>query len=732
YTSATNLKNLVLSSSTISLTPGEIIGSSGLAIRNIPGTPTKINEKTLRLINPIGTQEVLQLVPGVQVAADDGMGNSRISIGIRGLNPRRSSRVLILEDGIPIQPAIYLYPNSYYNPPVERIDRIEVIKGSSSIKFGPQTMGGVVNYITNAPTDKFGGRAEIIGGTNNLLSAFTQISGFGNEKFSPQVQLLYKTADGYREHNHFEQYNATVKFNILPGPDKRLYIKMNANHEVSDATYTGLTEYSYHTDPTFNPKKYDQFLVDRYSLDIILNDNINSHLSANTLVYANYFNRDWWRENDIYVDAQKYLETGDLTPVPYYYKNYQADIVRVGNGKDNFGNLRTFYVGGVERSYRYNHSFFGLPANLEAGGRVHWERFIDRQKVGTAPDARDGMYYYTDTSGNEIVVGKNEAYETTAFSVYGSQKLNLTENFEATFGLRAEAFEQEKINRLNGNVYQDKTSYVLLPGIGFNYSSGKNNYFLGLHRGYTPPSNATLNVLGFGASASGLDLKAEKSWNSEIGIRRTSSAFSYEAALFYMYIKDFVAPAKGVIMKNLGAARSGGLELTALVSPAKFRKVNLQWLPELSLTYTYMNTAILDGRISASQFAGEVDIAGKEMPYVPDHAFTVALTKAFNFGLTIRADYQYTGRVFTDYENLNFIGNGGYTGPIAAYSLINASARYDINKHFSVTLNGKNLLDKIYIGSRLHSAPNQPDANISSGIMPGPRRQINLGIRYHF
>ncbi|MGZ5245253.1 MAG: TonB-dependent receptor domain-containing protein, partial [Bacteroidia bacterium] len=533
YTSATNLKNLVLSSSTISLTPVEIIGSSGLAIRNIPGTATKINEKTLRLINPIGTQEVLQLVPGVQVAADDGMGNSRISIGIRGLNPRRSSRVLILEDGIPIQPAIYLYPNSYYNPPVERIDRIEVIKGSSSIKFGPQTMGGVVNYITNAPTDKFGGRAEIIGGTNNLLSAFTQISGFGNEKFSPQVQLLYKTADGYREHNHFEQYNATVKFNILPGPDKRLYIKMNANHEVSDATYTGLTEYSYHTDPTFNPKKYDQFLVDRYSLDIILNDNINSHLSANTLVYANYFNRDWWRENDIYVDAQKYLETGDLTPVPYYYKNYQADIVRVGNGKDNFGNLRTFYVGGVERSYRYNHSFFGLPANLEAGGRVHWERFIDRQKVGTAPDARDGMYYYTDTSGNEIVVGKNEAYETTAFSVYGSQKLNLTENFEATFGLRAEAFEQEKINRLNGNVYQDKTSYVLLPGIGFNYSSGKNNYFLGLHRGYTPPSNATLNVLGFGASASGLDLKAEKSWNSEIGIRRTSSAFSYEAALFY-------------------------------------------------------------------------------------------------------------------------------------------------------------------------------------------------------
>ena len=48
--------------------------------------------------------------------------------------------MLILEDGIPIQPALYVYPNMYYNPPSERIDRLEVIKGSGAIEFGPQTM----------------------------------------------------------------------------------------------------------------------------------------------------------------------------------------------------------------------------------------------------------------------------------------------------------------------------------------------------------------------------------------------------------------------------------------------------------------------------------------------------------------------------------------------------------------------------------------------------------------
>ena len=93
--------------------------------------------------------------------ADDGIGNSRISIGVRGLNPRRSSRVLILEDGVPIQPALYVYPNMYYNPPSERIDRLEVIKGSGTIQYGPQTMGGVINYFTKRPRSEYGGKFKI-------------------------------------------------------------------------------------------------------------------------------------------------------------------------------------------------------------------------------------------------------------------------------------------------------------------------------------------------------------------------------------------------------------------------------------------------------------------------------------------------------------------------------------------------------------------------------------------
>ena len=74
----------------------------------------------------------------------------------------------------------------------------------------------------------------------------------------------------------------------------------------------------------------------------------------------------------------------------------------------------------------------------------------------------------------------------------------------------------------------------------------------------------------------------------------------------------------------------------------------------------------------------------------------------------------------------------GIVGPIPSYNIINISADYQFNEKLSFNLSIKNLQDKIYIGSRLHSHPGEPEANRSSGIIPGPRRQINFGMQYTF
>lgn len=720
---------VALSPAAITLSPLEIIGESPSAHRGMTGTATLLGARVVEQIAPTGTQELLQHVPGVTGFADDGIGNSRISIGIRGLNPRRSSRVLVLEDGIPIQPALYLYPNMYYNPPVERIDRVEVVKGSSAIRYGPHTMGGVVNYITSRPRDSFGGRSQLVAGSRGYTSLFTELGGWGSRTVKPELQLLYKRGNGFRENNGFEQYNGTFKLNLLPSADRVVYVKANVNFEDSEATYTGLTEYSFRANPDFNPKRHDNFRVFRSSLDVLYNRTLAPGVTGDTRVYLSYFDRDWWREDDVFVRAAGW-DGSSVDPVPPYQP---GDLLRVGGGAASRGNLRTFYVAGVEQTYGVEHTLFGLPSTLSLGARGHWERFIDDKKLGDAPDARDGVYYLGDPAdpASLQIVGQSHHYETTALALFASERVEAG-RLTLLPGVRFELFEQERINRLQGSLYQDRTSWVVLPGVGANYELGRYHLFAGVHRGYTPPSSGTLQIANFGAAVEdgGLDLRPEKSWNYEAGVRGSLPWLAFEAAAFRVEIEDLVAAGRGTAFRNLGRVNSTGVELGAtargsVVSP---------FLPDLNLAYTYLDTEVADGVIRSAVVPGgvEVSIAGRDLPYAPRHTLVAGISTHRPGGFSLRTDLRYVDEVFTDFENIRETYNRGDTGPVPAYTVVDASLAYPLRPGVTATLGAKNLFDEVYIGSRLHSNPGQPQANLSSGIIPGPRRQITFGLRYDF
>ena len=708
----------------------EIISDSNLPYDELPGASTVLDIKTIRTIDPVGTQEMLELIPGINGYADDGFSNSRLSIGIRGLNPRRSSRVLILEDGIPIQPALYVYPNMYYNPPSERIDRVEVIKGSGAIKFGPQTMGGVINYYTRRPRNDFGGRLNLKAGENGYSSIFAEFGGWRNKKFKPEVQVLFKRGDGFRENNNFQQVNGTFKLNYLKSPDENIFLKANFNFEDSNATYTGLTKFSFDKDPKFNPKKDDNFKLFRTAVDLINTKRINSRFSKSTTAFVSYFDRRWWRENDIFISASD-LNSSNPTIQPYYNT---GNLIRTGNGKDNFGILRTFYVFGLQQAYTLDRSIFGYQSRLEFGGRVYWERFIDDKQTGSKTDSRAGIYYIPAATDKDkdVIVGQSHHYETTAFSGFISESVDVN-GLQLRPGLRFEIFEQERVDRLNGSLYQDKTLYVLLPGIGFSKNIFGLQMFGGIHRGFTPPSSGALKILSFGSNSktSGLDLEAEKSWNKELGLRGDISIINFEASAFHIGIENLVAAGRGTAFKNLGKVNSAGLELNALLSLSK----SLNILPDFHLSYTYLKTAVVDGRIISNvsgKVGSEVSIKDKELPYAPRHTLTTGISGNYFNSFSFRLDFRYVSKVYTDFENIEVEDNLGISGPINAYTFINLSADYQINSNYRLYFSGKNITDQVYIGSRLHSNPGQPQAHLSSGILPGPRRQINIGFEYLF
>ena len=723
----------ILSIEPILMAKLEIISEVETPYDKMPGAATVMDMQTLKLVNPIGTQEMLEYVPGINAFADDGIGNSRISIGVRGLNPRRSSRVLILEDGVPIQPALYVYPNMYYNPPSDRIDQIEVIKGSGTILYGPQTMGGVINYFTKRPRNEFGGALKLTGGENGYGSLFAEVGGWGSDKLKPELQLLFKRGDGFRQNNSFQQINSTFKLNYTPSSSKNMYLKGNLNYENSNATYTGLTEWSFENDPTFNPKEHDNFKVFRAAIDFIQSEKLSSTLTKSTTAFASFFDRRWWRENDIFIKASDLGE--DSPSAQPYYSTF--DLVRVGNGKNNFGILRTFYVLGLERSYKMKHDFFNRPSKMETGWRVYAERFIDDRQTGFTndsvytPDAREGVYFRGSGDSLEIL-GTSHHYETIALSGFLSESIDFG-TLTLRPGIRIELFEQTRVDRMQGSIYQDKTLFVVLPGIAFSKSINGLNIFGGIHRGFTPPSSGALKILNFGEGLedSGLDLDSERSWNKEFGFRGRSSLLDYEFAGFHIDIENLVAAGRGTAFKNLGKVTTQGIEArTSLLLSNIF-----SLLPDMDISYAFLDTEVKDATIisNVSGTAGsEVSINGKELPYSPDHTLTVGLEYNSSPKMNLRADLRYVSEVYTDFENIEKTDDIGVTGPIPSYNIFNISGSYKVSPQLKIFFSGKNITDEVYIGSRLHSNPGQKEANISSGIIPGPRRQVNIGLEYLF
>ena len=745
-----------LSGDVVELSGIEITSSTWTRRASAPGATTEINAAALDRIVSIGSQEALETVPGVYGLADDGMGQTRMSVGIRGLQPRRTQRVLVMEDGMPIQPAPYVFSPLYYNPPIERIEEVEVMKGHSTIRHGPQTMAGVINYVTSRPQRTSpGGTVKVTGGTNGYASTFAEVGGFGSETIRPQVQLLIKRGSGFRDNNDFRQINGTAKLRAQIDPDRSLYLRTNVDYERMNATYTGLTPYSFDTDPNFNPKDDDRYRIFRASLGGIYNRRFGTDVQGTTRLYANVFDRPWWREKDVFVRADAYEDPSvDADPVPV---NTPGPLMRVGisdaldreltlDDAPYFGNERTFYVAGVEQSVSVAHTLLGQEADLELGARLHWERFEDDRRISDEVGERSGVFFQGDLSDDEpvTIIGGSSVYETRAASLHALEDVQWGP-LRLSPGFRLEVFEQSQIDRLNGSQYRDQTSIVPLPGFGFNLDLGRTDLgptlgtgnvrlFGGVHRGYTPPSSATFAIVGFDPPSAavegdgGFDLKAEKSWNSELGVRGRSGIGQFEVTGFHLYVEDLVG-GRTVFQQNLGVVQSYGLETRttlegdALASP----------LPTLDVSYTYLQSEVVEGIISSAIDGAPENISGNELPAAPAHTATVGLSKDFpDIGLRLSTTLRYRSDFYTDLENLESTTNRGERGPVPSRTLFDAGIAYDYSDDLRVRLTAKNLTDTIYIGSRVHSNPSQPSANLSTGIIPGARRQINLSIQYDF
>lgn len=651
---------------------------------NIAGAGTVLESDELQKSHVFTVNEALRKVPGVHARDEEGFG-IRPNIGMRGLNPTRSTKVTLLEDGIPLAYAPYGDNASYYHPMVERYERIEVLKGSGSLLFGPQTLGGVINYITPVPPQEFGGYVQGTVGNRDYFNGKLNVGGNG---------LLFdytrKQGDGARDNMEHVLDDFNLKYTVGIGANQALTLRANYYQEDSTLTYTGLTQAEYdQLGARYNPFKNDEFDTDRTGLSATHEFDLGGDALLLTNVYYSQFNRDWWRQSSNSTDNQ--------CGAGFTNARLAGTAVDPDSCNSRQGRLRSYTTWGVEPRLTLGHRL----GEFQAGVKAHFEDQDRKQVNGTAPTARTGTTV------------EDNLRETTAYSAFLANRFDLGE-VSVTPILRYENIDAERTNRLTGNVGSTSLSETI-PGIGVTWNPNTRlTVFSSLHKGFAPPRVEDL----IGGSGTVTEVGAEESTNFELGVRSQPLPWvAVQAAYFRNDYQNLIAVgsiAGGSTPLSEGEALFEGLELSAQADHASgmFARLAYTWLPTAEQSEAFRNVA------TGAVTGGSAE--GLRQPYAPKHTLTAgAGYEVGKFRGELEA--QYVGEQYSDFANTGAASADGQTGMIDSYTVWNASLNYQLQpERTTVFLTVKNLADETYIVDR------------TRGIQVGMPRLVQVGVRYGF
>ena len=682
------------------------IASTAEEQTRIPGSVEIIDARTLEISRPFNFNEALRKVSGVYTREEEGFG-LRPSIGIRGLDPNRSAKVLLLEDGAPLGMAPYGDTDSYYHPPIERYNGIEVLKGSSQIAFGPNTLGGVINYITpNPPTgdDRFNGSVTLLGGNRDYFNGYAGLGtsfGEGAGKTGLLFDYLRKQGDGSRENIHSTLNDFLLKSvtNLNRQATQTIAAKLTYYGEDSNVTYSGLTLAEFQSNPRFNPFKNDFFYGDRWGGSVLYTNALNSKAVFTTTLYAADFNRDWWRQSS---------------------NSDQRPNRRGNNGCNGLAELNTLC--GNEGRLR-NYDTFGIDPRLklssklgetDLGFRYHREtqNRIQQNNNTFGPNGRTG----TTVEDNQR---KNNALSGYAQHRFLFGKLAITP------GVRIEHVNIERTNRL-GTLVTGKTDLTqVIPGFGVAYSpADRFTIFAGVHRGFSPPRPADIISNTTGGV---IELDPELSWNYEVGFRSTPTRGGKLSATFFrLDYENQIVPANlsggvGSTLTSAGETLHQGAEFDGRIDTGTLFNSPHNFYARTA--FTYIGAAEYRGtRFSSVSGFNTVSITGNRLIYSPKLLASTTFGYSHASGFDALVEAIHTGEQFADDLNTVAVSPNGQRGLIPAYTYWNAVANYRIGKleRFAPTLfiAVKNIADDTFIVDRRR------------GILPGIPRLVQGGVKF--
>ncbi len=653
----------------------QVIGSQEDSISKIPGAAVIVSQEQIQQFTPNSTEEILKRVSGVYVKPEEEsaiVGN----IGMRGISSA-DYKTLILEDGVPVAPGLFVGNGRYYNPRIQRMDSIEVLKGSSALRYGPMNIGGVVNYRTKQPKD--GALVDLSIGSWDTYKTTVELGGSSPTKDSNVGAILsWAKSDGFMDKS-YEMKDAVIKAGTAIGDNQWVGVKFTHYENDANISYRGQFLGEYHAKKQNNPAPDDWFLTERNSFDINHRWDINADTELQTLLYWSEMNRDSWRYG---VNA-----TASQAAGRWIYTDNVS------------GFNRAFERIGAETRLIAKNTIFNIPGEAEIGLRLMNEKMDDVTINAKRATPRSGT------------TAKDTKDSAKSVALYAQNRFDISDQLSVTPGVRVERYEQQRDDKQKNETVKTSNTEVM-PGLGVTYQFiPAVQLYASVYKAFSPALN--------GDSLSGMKdqkLDAETAVSWELGLRGQQDAVRYELTAFRMDFDNQIIPANSnpdFQTTNGGKTYNQGFEGAVSLEFENGFDVfaNLTWIANAEFKGDRYNK---NGSLKSKD--------GDRVPYTPEWVANLGVGYTYA-GLRSQLSANYTGSQFTDELNTKPIvenTSGFFTGKIDAYTTVDLTTRYTLNDQVEFYGAVKNLEDKRYI------------ASLRQGIYVGPERSFEAGVRYRF
>lgn len=705
------------------LGPVKIIGSSEEELTQ-SSSAHFINKEKLEQQQQSDVNRVLKQVPGVYIREEDGFG-LRPNIGLRGTHPDRSKKIVILEDGILIGPAPYSAPAAYYTPFMSKIESLEVFKGVASVPYGPNSIGGAINYITRSLPQKDRNEVELAGGSFNTQKYRANIARI-TDRAGVMFEGTHMQTDGFKKldsggNTGFAKNDFLVKgeYNLDNEKRQTLQAKIGYATELSDETYLGLSFNDFDSSPfrRYNASELDQMDWQHEQYQLTYKNQLQENWGVWATAYHNKFHRDWrrfdgFRDGSIKVNSVLLNPSGPQDQLYHDILTGAQDSSSSGSNATDIAvlnNNRHFFSQGVQfgsfsvhnASENWSHQVsLGLRLHQDQIRRDHLKRFyaMTNKHLISTGEAAVQKDLNRDTSQSVAVTASDEMLHA-----------NILHGFKVTVSGRFESVSYNAENDLSGTSTNGSENFFV-PGIGvFQQFTENVSAFVGVNRGYS--------VLGPGQTQSS---KAEESVNYETGVRYANHAreFFVEGIGFwndYQNIKDTCSFSSGCTTGDLDQTFDGGKALiTGFEARVQkgFQYKNV-YIP-VGVNATFTKAEFKNDFSSNNEVWGNGTIhSGDPLPYVPETQYSLSIGAQYR-KWTQEMVLSWTGKMYNESVSTN-------RQEIPAYGVVDWSMKYQYDKSGALYARLDNILDREYLVSM------KP-----YGARPGKARSVLVGLRHDF